>query len=84
MVDKTLALVEGREFVRVSVGVPAQAVGWIGLDFQAAFGVPTKVVNDAAMQAIGTVPDAARRGSLGGPQVVILSRTGRGAAWLAR
>ena len=28
--------------------------GWKGFDFQAAFGRPTKVVNDAVMQAIGS------------------------------
>lgn len=51
----------------VSVGLPAvvksgQVVhepvnlgkGWVGFDFEAAFGKPTKVINDAAMQAVGT------------------------------
>jgi polyphosphate glucokinase len=28
--------------------------GWVGLDYQAAFGRPVKVVNDAAMQALGS------------------------------
>jgi|SRR5215831_4626141 len=28
--------------------------GWVGLDYQAAFGCPVKVVNDAAMQALGS------------------------------
>jgi polyphosphate glucokinase len=28
--------------------------GWVGFDFEGAFGVPTKVVNDAVMQAIGS------------------------------
>ena len=28
--------------------------GWVGFDFAAAFGVPTKVMNDAAMQALGS------------------------------
>jgi polyphosphate glucokinase len=28
--------------------------GWIGFDFQRAFGKPTRVINDAAMQAIGS------------------------------
>ena len=50
----------------VSVGVPAPVLagrvlrepvnlgkGWVGFDFEAAFGRPTKVVNDAAMQALG-------------------------------
>jgi polyphosphate glucokinase len=50
----------------VSLGVPAPVVrgrvvaepvnlgkGWIGFDFVEAFGCPVKVVNDAAMQAVG-------------------------------
>jgi polyphosphate glucokinase len=50
----------------VSVGVPAVVSdgritrepvnlggGWVGYDFAVAFGKPTKVVNDAAMQALG-------------------------------
>jgi hypothetical protein len=28
--------------------------GWVGFDFEQAFGKPTKVVNDAAMQALGS------------------------------
>jgi polyphosphate glucokinase len=28
--------------------------GWVGFDFEAAFGKPTKVLNDAAMQALGS------------------------------
>ena len=28
--------------------------GWVGFDFAAAFGEPVKVVNDAAMQALGS------------------------------
>lgn len=27
--------------------------GWVGFDYEAAFGCPTKIVNDAAMQALG-------------------------------
>jgi polyphosphate glucokinase len=51
----------------VSVGIPAvvhggQVVtepfnlgsGWAGFDFEKAFGKPTKVINDAAMQALGS------------------------------
>src|SRR5690349_8058965 len=29
------------------------APGWIGFDFQAAFGKPVRLMNDAAMQALG-------------------------------
>ena len=28
--------------------------GWVGYDFEQAFGKPTKVINDAAMQALGS------------------------------
>ncbi len=28
--------------------------GWVGFDFQAAFGCPVKIMNDAAMQALGS------------------------------
>jgi polyphosphate glucokinase len=51
----------------VSIGIPAVVrdshvvsepvnlgEGWVGFDFEAAFGKPTKVVNDAAMQALGS------------------------------
>ena len=67
MVEKTLELVEGWDYEAVSVGVPAQvhsnrvvhepvnlARGWMGFDFGEAFDRPTKVVNDAVMQAIGS------------------------------
>jgi polyphosphate glucokinase len=55
------------DYVGISVGIPAPVVegrvvrepvnlgpGWVGFDFQKAFGTPTKVVNDAAMQAFGS------------------------------
>jgi polyphosphate glucokinase len=67
MVEGTLAAVEGWTWDVVSVGVPAPVRGgkvvaepvnlgdgWLGFDFQAAFGKPTKVVNDATMQAVGS------------------------------
>ncbi|MGE3151370.1 MAG: ROK family protein [Nitrospiraceae bacterium] len=43
----------------VSNGRPAVdpknlAAGWVGFDFQKAFGCPVKVINDAAMQALGS------------------------------
>jgi polyphosphate glucokinase len=30
------------------------ASGWVGFDYQAAFGCPVKIINDAAMQALGS------------------------------
>lgn len=43
----------------VRSGVPVRephhlAPGWVGFDFQAAFARPVKIVNDAAMQALGS------------------------------
>jgi polyphosphate glucokinase len=67
MVAAALEAVNGWQFDVVTVGVPAPVlngrvvtepfnlgVGWVGFDFEAAFGVPTKVMNDAAMQALGS------------------------------
>lgn len=34
------------------------APGWIGFDFEAAFGCPVKLINDAAMQALGSYKDS--------------------------
>ena len=67
MVDGVLRIADGWSFDRVSVGIPtpvrggkpiAEPVnlgdGWVGFDYDGAFGVPTKIVNDAVMQAIGS------------------------------
>lgn len=58
---------EGRPFDAVSIGFPAAIVngkiahephnlgkGWAGFNFQKALGKPVKVINDAAMQALGS------------------------------
>ena len=63
----------GWQFDAVSIGVPAPVVrgevvrepanlgrGWIGFDFAHALGKPVRVVNDAAMQALGSY----RRGTM--------------------
>lgn len=55
------------KFTRITVGYPGPVVkgkihlepanlgrGWVGFDLEHAFGVPTKIVNDAAMQALGS------------------------------
>jgi len=52
---------------RISIGYPSPVVGgrpllnpsnlgggWVGFDFEAAFGCPVRVLNDAAMQALGS------------------------------
>ena len=67
MVTGVLDLARDLGYEVVTVGVPAPVLagrvlhdpanlgkGWAGFDFQAAFGKPTKVVNDAAMQALGS------------------------------
>jgi polyphosphate glucokinase len=67
MVAETLEIVDGWHFDCVSIGIPAPVsgglierepvnlgTGWKGFDFEAAFGRPTKVVNDAVMQALGS------------------------------
>jgi polyphosphate glucokinase len=67
MVDGTLKAATDWSYDVVSVGVPAPVhagkivaepvnlgTGWVGFDFEQAFGRPTKVINDAAMQALGS------------------------------
>jgi polyphosphate glucokinase len=67
MVDGVLELTADWAYTRVSVGLPAPVVagrvlhdpvnlgdGWEELDYETAFGKPTKVINDAAMQAFGS------------------------------
>ncbi len=70
MVERVAALTGDWSYDSVSVGVPSPVhaghvvaepvnlgTGWVGFDFQDAFGRPTKVVNDAAMQALGSYED---------------------------
>jgi len=60
-------LAAGWEYDRVTVGYPGPVLrnrpvaephnlgpGWVGFDFAAAFGAPVIVMNDAAMQALGS------------------------------
>ena len=67
MVAGVLAVAEGWSYDVVSIGIPAPVhgdrvvnepanlgKGWVGFDFAGAFGKPTKVVNDAVMQALGS------------------------------
>ena len=55
------------DYDAVSIGYPGPVVsgkitvepvnlgpGWVGFDFEAAFGCPVKIINDAAMQALGS------------------------------
>jgi len=67
MVDTVLDLAGRWKFKGVSMGYPGPVVhnkpvlepkhlaaGWVGFDFERAFGRPVKVVNDALMQAVGS------------------------------
>jgi predicted NBD/HSP70 family sugar kinase len=67
MVAGTLAAVTGWSWDAVTVGIPAPVRagkvisepvnlgrGWVGFEYEAAFGKPTQVVNDAVMQAVGS------------------------------
>jgi predicted NBD/HSP70 family sugar kinase len=59
--------VAGWKYDAVSIGYPGPVVhgrpvieprhlggGWVGFDFRRAFGCPVKLINDAAMQALGS------------------------------
>jgi polyphosphate glucokinase len=67
MVAGVVQAAAGWDYEAVSVGYPGPVLrgrpvsdpvnlgsGWVGFDFAAAFGRPVKVVNDAAMQALGS------------------------------
>ncbi|HLY67520.1 MAG TPA: ROK family protein [Chloroflexota bacterium] len=67
MVADVRKAVDGWDFSVVSIGCPAPVTdgklteaprnlgpGWVRFDFGKAFGCPVKVVNDAAMQALGS------------------------------
>ena len=88
MVDTAKKLAEGWEYDAVSVGIPSPVAagrvvhdpvnlgkGWAGFDFEAAFGRPTKVINDAAMQALGSYE--------GGKMLFLGLGTGLGSTFIA-
>jgi polyphosphate glucokinase len=67
MVRQVKVLAAGWDYDRIAMGYPGPvlasrpvaephnlAPGWVGFDFAKAFGCPVKVVNDAAMQALGS------------------------------
>jgi polyphosphate glucokinase len=67
MVDAVKAMTADWTFDAVSLGYPGPVVhdvpikepanlgkGWVGFDYAAALGRPTKILNDAAMQALGS------------------------------
>lgn len=70
MVEGVKQASEGWDFDVVSIGYPGVvlrgrpiaepsnlAQGWVGFDFEAAFAHPVKIINDAAMQALGSYKD---------------------------
>jgi len=67
MVAEVKKSVKGWPFEAVSIGYPGMCAsgrpahdprnlgpGWVGFDFQKAFGKPVRLINDAAMQALGS------------------------------
>jgi polyphosphate glucokinase len=67
MVARVLKLTGDLQYDAVSIGYPGVVVhgkivtephnlgrGWVGFDFRKAFGRPTRLMNDAAMQALGS------------------------------
>jgi polyphosphate glucokinase len=88
MVDAAKGLAADWTWDCVSVGVPSPVhggriaagpvnlgQGWVGFDFDTAFEKPTKVVNDAAMQALGSYE--------GGRMLFLGLGTGLGSALVA-
>ena len=67
MADGVRKLTEDWKYDAVSIGYPGRVrdnkiiaepvnlgSGWVNFDFQKAFGVPVRILNDAAMQALGS------------------------------
>jgi polyphosphate glucokinase len=88
MVETVRELAHGWHFDAVSIGIPALVghhgpksepgnlgSGWVGFDYAAAFERPVKIINDAAMQALGSYD--------GGRMLFLGLGTGVGAALIA-
>ena len=67
MVEIAQELAEGWDYDAISIGYPGLVgdhgpssepgnlgPGWVGFDFFSAFGLPVRIMNDAAMQALGS------------------------------
>ena len=87
MVRGVKQLVRDWKFDCVSIGIPSPIInecplhephnlggGWMGFDFHKAFGCPVKIINDAAMQALGSYK--------GGCMLFLGLGTGLGAAMI--
>ncbi len=88
LVETVRALANDWEYEAISIGCPALVgphgprsepgnlgPGWVGFDYAAAFGKPVKMVNDAAMQALGSYE--------GGRMLFLGLGTGLGSALIA-
>ena len=67
MVQAVKKLAQGWSYDAIAIGYPGPVVhgrplhepanlgiGWVGFDFRKAFGLPVRMINDAAMQALGS------------------------------
>src|SRR4029077_9837534 len=88
LVETVRKLAEDWSYEAISIGYPGLVgihgprsepgnlgPGWVGFDFAAAFGMPVKMINDAAMQALGCYE--------GGRLVFLGLGTGLGTALIA-
>jgi polyphosphate glucokinase len=88
MVDGVKTVTADWLYDAVSIGYPGPVLrgrpiaeprhlggGWVGFDYRSAFGSPVKVVNDAAMQALGSYR--------GGKMLFLGLRTGLGSTMIA-
>lgn len=87
MVDQVKQASADWSYEAVSIGYPGfvyrgkpivepynLAPGWVGFDFRKAFGLPVKIINDAAMQALGSYE--------GGRMLFLGLGTGLGSAFI--
>ena len=88
MVASVKRAIRGWKFDCISIGYPGPIInghplrephnlggGWMGMNFQKAFGRPVKIINDAAMQALGSYK--------GGKMLFLGLGTGLGSAMIA-
>jgi hypothetical protein len=88
MVELVREMAADWEYEAVSIGYPGQVgdhgprsepanlgPGWVGFNFAAAFGLPVRIINDAAMQALGSYD--------GGRMLFLGLGTGLGSALIA-
>jgi len=88
LVETVQELARGWDYEGISIGYPGLvgsqgprsepgnlSAGWVGFDYAAAFGKPVKMVNDAAMQALGSYE--------GGRMLFLGLGTGLGSALIA-